>query len=65
MVVITGRQFCDAAGENSWSMGYVIWDMQYGGVAVWGIQIVIHTAHVWKYKAQCEHNYYTSNYHHM
>ena len=23
-----------------------------------------HTAHVWKYKAQSEHNYFTSNYHH-
>ena len=31
MVVSTGQQFCDPAGENSWSMG--VCNM---GYAVWG-----------------------------
>ena len=35
MVVSTGQQFCDPAGENSWSMGYEVWVMGYG---LWGIR---------------------------
>ena len=39
-----------------------VWGMEYGDMAIWGygnmgMYIFINTVHVWKYKAQCEHNY--------
>ena len=43
-----------------WGMGYggmTVWGMEYGGMAVWGMHIFIHTTHVWKCKSHCEHNY--------
>ena len=32
-----------------WSMGYGVWGMECVGIAVCGMHIFIHTAHVWKY----------------
>ena len=64
------------AGYGIWCMEWEVWSMgvwQYEACTFISdplfLNLVLahktfHTAHVWKYKSQCEHNYYTSNYHH-